>query len=156
MGTEVVPAEVAKSGTVAGNTSQSTRSKLAAIYHYATPLDVALVVVGCFCKAAFGFLQSYVLIVFGEFFVIDGGRSYLEMSEYMLWAMCVFGAASMGVESIGGVCLELAKNRMITKWKKGYIKGVLRQEVGWYDVNKPQELSTRMGESLVLIEKGSP
>jgi hypothetical protein len=26
--------------------------------------------------------------------------------------------------------------------------------VGWYDVNRPQELSTRMGESLVYIEKG--
>ena len=154
MGTNVVPSEVVKSGTVAG-VSQPTGSKLlAAIYHYATPLDMVFVIVGCLCKAGFGFLQTYVLIIFGEFFVIDGGRSYIEMGEYMLWAMVIFGAASMGVECVGGTCLELAKNRMVAKWKKGYIKGVLRQEVGWYDVNKPQELSTRMGESLVLIEKG--
>ena len=154
MGTHVVPAEIVKPGTVVGLANQPTRSKLSAIYHYATPLDIVFVGVGCFCKAAFGFLQSYVLVLFGEFFVIDAGRSYLEMGEYMLWVMCVFGAASMGVECVGSTCFELSKNRMVAKWKKGYIKGVLRQEVGWYDVNKPQELSTRMGESLVLIEKG--
>jgi ATP-binding cassette subfamily B (MDR/TAP) protein 1 len=57
-------------------------------------------------------------------------------------------------EGIGTTCIEWSKNRQVAKWKKGYIKGILRQDVGWYDTNKPQELSTRMGESLVLIEKG--
>ena len=42
----------------------------------------------------------------------------------------------------------------MTLWKKEYLKSILRQDVGWYDVNRPQELSTRMGESLVHIEKG--
>jgi ATP-binding cassette subfamily B (MDR/TAP) protein 1 len=69
-------------------------------------------------------------------------------------AMCLWGGIFAGAEAVGSVCLELSKNRQVSKWKKGYIRGILRQEVGWYDVNKPQELSTRMGESLVLIEKG--
>ena len=57
-------------------------------------------------------------------------------------------------EGVGTSCIEWSKNRQVAKWKKGYIKGILRQDVGWYDVNKPQELSTRMGESLVHIESG--
>ena len=57
-------------------------------------------------------------------------------------------------EGIGTTCIEWSKNRQVAKWKKGYIKGILRQDVGWYDTNKPQELSTRMGESLVHIESG--
>ena len=57
-------------------------------------------------------------------------------------------------EGVGTTCIELSKNRQVAKWKKGYIKSILRQDVGWYDINKPQELSTRMGESLVHIESG--
>ena len=57
-------------------------------------------------------------------------------------------------EGVGTLLIELSKNRQVAKWKKGYIKGILRQDVGWYDVNKPQELSTRMGEALVQIEAG--
>ena len=64
------------------------------------------------------------------------------------------GAVSALFEGVGTMCIELSKNRQVAKWKKGYIKGILRQDVGWYDVNKPQELSTRMGESLVHIESG--
>ena len=96
--TVVVPAEIVKPGTVVSVASEPTRSKLAALYHYATPLDVVFFAAGCFCKAGLGFLQTYVLIIFGEFFVIDGGRSYIEMGEFMLWAMCIFGAAILGVE----------------------------------------------------------
>ena len=94
----MVPAEIVKPGTVVSVANEPTRSKLAALYHYATPLDAVFVAVGCFCKAGLGFLQTYVLIIFGEFFVIDGGRSYIEMGEFMLWAMCIFGAAILGVE----------------------------------------------------------
>ena len=114
----VVPSDGPKHAVVV----EPTRGKLAAIYHYATPLDMALVGVGCVCRGGVGFLQTYVLIIFGEFFVIDGGRSYLEMGEFMLWAMCLFGVAILGCEGIGMTCLELSKNRQVAKWRKSYIK----------------------------------
>jgi ATP-binding cassette subfamily B (MDR/TAP) protein 1 len=66
----------------------------------------------------------------------------------------LFGVGTAAAEAAGSTAIENAKHRQITLWKKEYLKSILRQDVGWYDVNRPQELSTRMGESLVYIEKG--
>lgn len=132
---------------------KTQRSRLSALYYYATPLDFALIFIGCLGKLGFGIIQAAVLIVFGDFF--DLSSDDLSGAGFDLFVqMCLFGGISTACEAIGTMLLEFSKNRQIAKWKKGYIKGVLRQEVGWYDVNKPQELSTRMGESLVHIEKG--
>lgn len=34
------------------------------------------------------------------------------------------------------------------------MKAVLRQDVGWFDVSNPQELTTKMSESIEAIYKG--
>ena len=42
---------------------------------------------------------------------------------------------------------------MIAKWKMGYLKAVLRQDVGWYDVSQPQRLASVMSAHLQNIEQ---
>ena len=128
-------------------------SRTGAVYHYATPFDVFLVVTGCLLKFGFGVMQGFMLVIFSEFFD-TGIDEFEEMSLFMLKWLCILGGISFFLEGGGTAFIDLSKNRQIAEWKKGYIKGVLRQEVAWYDVNKPQELSTRMGEALVQIEAG--
>ncbi|EOD24007.1 hypothetical protein EMIHUDRAFT_427164 [Emiliania huxleyi CCMP1516] len=67
--------------------------------------------------------------------------------------MTYWGLGIGGCQGIAALLLDYSKNRQITRWKKEYLKSILRQDAGWYDVNQPQELSTRMGESIVHIEK---
>eukprot|EP00320_Phaeocystis_rex_P000386 CAMPEP_0119072242 /NCGR_PEP_ID=MMETSP1178-20130426/58239_1 /TAXON_ID=33656 /ORGANISM="unid sp, Strain CCMP2000" /LENGTH=521 /DNA_ID=CAMNT_0007054235 /DNA_START=64 /DNA_END=1626 /DNA_ORIENTATION=+ len=131
----------------------ASRGKLASLYYYADSTDYALISTGCFFKLAFGATQGFVIVIFGDFFDVPTNK-FEEMGLYFLQMMCLLGAVSAALEGIGTACIELSKNRQIAKWKKGYIRGILRQDVGWYDVNRPQELSSRMGESLVHIESG--
>ena len=49
---------------------------------------------------------------------------------------------------------DYCKERMTARWKMAYLKAIVRQDVGWYDTNNPEELSTRIGESIKNIEEG--
>ena len=50
--------------------------------------------------------------------------------------------------------VDFSKERMTIKWKTEYLKAIVRQDVGWYDTNNPTELSSKIGESIKLIEEG--
>ena len=46
-----------------------------------------------------------------------------------------------------------ARTRQMSRWKLEYLKAIVRQDVGWFDVNKPQELASRIGEAILYIDK---
>eukprot|EP00966_Prymnesium_polylepis_P145271 3354778-Prymnesium_polylepis.1 len=98
-----------------------------------------------------GALQVVSNIIFGDSFK---GSQGLDGYKQTALNMTYLGLGLMTTQVIAVFCADLTKYRQIATWKKGYLKSILRQDVGWYDVNKPQELSSRMGEALVVIEKG--
>lgn len=51
-------------------------------------------------------------------------------------------------------CIEYVCSSMMLKYKHAYLKAVLRQDVGWYDVSHPEELSTKFAEAMVKVQKG--
>ena len=106
-------------------------SRTGAVYHFATPFDVFLVVTGCLLKFGFGVMQGFMLVIFSEFFD-TGIDEFEEMSLFMLRWLCILGGISFFLEGGGTAFIDLSKNRQIAEWKKGYIKGVLRQEVAGY------------------------
>ena len=68
-----------------------------------------------------------------------------------------FGFIGLGIavsQSIATTACEVTQHRQVAEWKKASLRAVLRQDLGWYDVNQPQELTSRMAEALVLIEAG--
>ena len=136
--------------------TSATRSFFGSLFYFATAWDVVLVTCGCVFKLVFGVLQILILIIFAEFFDmrLNTPQGFRDLGLHIFVSMCYFGAATAGTEMAASIALEWAKHRQITAWKKAYLKSILRQDVGWYDVNRPQELSTRMGEALVHIEKG--
>jgi len=142
--------------TAVATAATPSTTNVKSLYYFATPLDVVLIIFGCIFKACFGAAQVLVLLVFGQFFDLSAwaNMSLSEFGVFMFASMCYFGAASAVAEGLGTMLLKIAENRQMTMWKKEYLKSILRQDVGWYDTNRPQELSTRMGESLVHLEKG--
>ena len=98
--------------------------------------------------------QILMLVVMSDFFDAGCGIDGLGSKGLELWKrMLLVGLGVGGCQGFSTLCLEMAKHRQIAKWKKEYLKSILRQDVGWYDVNRPQELSTRMGDAMVQIEK---
>lgn len=43
---------------------------------------------------------------------------------------------------------------MVARYRVNYMKAIIRQDIAWFDVSNPQELSTQFGDSMSTIEKG--
>jgi len=132
---------------------QRRRSFLRSLFFFATRFDAFLIVAGCAFMVGFGALQVLALVTFADFFDLNSTTNYYDLGIMLLVNMTYWGLGIGGCQGIAALLLDYSKNRQITRWKKEYLKSILRQDVGWYDVNQPQELSTRMGESIVYIEK---
>jgi len=119
---------------------------------FASKKDKALVALGCVLQFVLGIAQPLSHVAFGS--ALTGGLPnftvYVRSAQYFL----AIGASAFLANFASMICVETAKHRMVAEWKKAYVRAVLRQDVGWHDLNNAQELSTRMGESLVLIETG--
>ena len=46
---------------------------------------------------------------------------------------------------------NVSASRMKRAWQKAVVKSILRQNVGWYDVSKPQELAGKQAEAVTNI-----
>ncbi|KAL1496848.1 hypothetical protein AB1Y20_014434 [Prymnesium parvum] len=125
---------------------------LSALFTYATPADKACIAVGCACKAGYGAVAVAMLLVFGDIF--NPSADLFNSGVVAFWHMSFFGVAAFALEMTDTWLVEKAKHRQVAEWKKAYVKSILRQDVGWYDVNNPEELSSRMGEAIVKIGKG--
>merc|ERR1711970_1707062 len=44
--------------------------------------------------------------------------------------------------------------RQRAEWRKAYLEGIMRQDVGWYDTNNPGELSSKISSSTQMLEEG--
>ena len=50
--------------------------------------------------------------------------------------------------------MTMAKNRMTNEIRLAYFAAILRQDVGYFDVNSPGELNTRLFEDVKKISRG--
>lgn len=44
--------------------------------------------------------------------------------------------------------------RQSAEWRKAYLTAIVRQDVGWYDVNKPAQLSSKISSATQQLEDG--
>jgi len=110
------------------------------------------------CFFAVGALSAAMNIIMGSGFdpTTAGGSSrpnFADSGRDIFFKLCVLGAVMMGCMVPGVLCAMLPKQRQLARWKIAYVKAILRQDVAWYDVNKPQELAARIGDAIVHIEK---
>lgn len=54
---------------------------------------------------------------------------------------------------IGSLLALHSRYSMMARWKVEYLKAILRQDVGWYDVNQPQQLAAHMSEAMQNIDQ---
>ena len=59
-------------------------------------------------------------------------------------------AGCMGVCGyVGASCISWSKERIVARFKLRFVRALVRQEVGWYEVSaNPQELPAQMGGEL--------
>lgn len=52
------------------------------------------------------------------------------------------------------MCGIISSERQANRIRVAYLKAMLRQDVGWFDVNKPGEVASRMQEDTASVQGG--
>ena len=124
------------------------------LYYFATPGDAALIAISALLFLSVGAANGMMQLIMANAMTIDPEGSIKDAGRRAFVIMgCIMGSGVAGAFTIGSCCALLTRHRMMAKWKVNYLKSVLRQDIGWFDVNKPNELAGRMGEAMVNIEK---
>ena len=139
-------------------TPQATFGQL---YQFTSTFEKMLLVIATICGTGAGVAQPMMLIAFNTLFTQLGSSSVVsgtlvsadKMIELLL-IMTYIGAALFVCDFVAISSVNYVAASQMQKYKQAYLKAVLRQDVGWYDVSNPEELSTTFAEAMVKVQKG--
>ncbi|RHY66966.1 hypothetical protein DYB30_007552 [Aphanomyces astaci] len=143
---------------------------LSKLFQYADATDVWLILLGSICAAGAGFSQPLQILLFGnilnsfnpppsnlvltqaELDVLNAqmSKGINEIALKFVWVglgvmVCGFGQVA---------CWSITASRQGKRIKQEYIQAILRQEIGWFDVNNPMELATKVADTTLIIQDG--
>ena len=131
------------------------------LFRHASWFDVLCLVFGCISTGAVGLAQPVMVVLFADMFAATGSLmsgNASKMIEEMINTVCVRFTIVGGVLFVcawfSEACFKSSGLRQSAAWRKNYIKSIMRQDVGWYDVNQPNELPSRVAANTQAIELG--
>ena len=131
------------------------------LYQFTTVGEKLLLLLGLCAMTGAGVAQPMMLIAFNTLFtqlgtssVVDGAQVSDEKMMELLWIMISIGGFVFVMDFIGIWSVYYVTATQMQAYKRAYLKAVLRQDVGWYDVSNPEELSTMFAEALLKVQKG--
>ncbi|XP_063777549.1 ATP-dependent translocase ABCB1-like isoform X2 [Pseudophryne corroboree] len=138
------------------------------MFRYAGGVDILLMLIGTVAAIAHGAGVPLMMLLFGEMtdsFVESEKNDTLErttntsldLEEQMTMYAYYYAGLGFGVllaAYIEIACWTLAGGRQIKKIRNHFFHAMLRQEIGWYDVNDAGELNTRLTGDVQKINEG--
>ena len=139
--------------------SKVPQASMRELFQFASAGDWALIIIAAIGSLACGACMPLLIYFFSASIETIGQTSSsnsFDMNEGAAQAisMVLTGVAFWATTALYMAAMDIAKTRQIAKYKKAYLKSIVRQDVGWFDVNSPQTLASKIGESIVLIEEG--
>ncbi|KAM9165872.1 ATP-dependent translocase ABCB1-like [Pangshura tecta] len=139
------------------------------MFRYSDWLDKLLMVLGSAMAILHGAALPIMMIIFGDMidsFVTPGNTSYPgnislnpyqkleeEMTRYAYYYSGL-GAGVLFAAYMQVAFWTLAAGRQIKKIRKHFFHSIMRQEIGWFDVNDAGELNTRLIDDVSKINEG--
>ncbi|XP_063308549.1 ATP-dependent translocase ABCB1-like [Pelobates fuscus] len=142
------------------------------MFRYSNAVDKLLMLVGTIAAITHGAGLPLMMLVFGDMtnsFVSEGkdkarndsGATLINATDTLQDQMTVFayyytglGFAVLLASYIQISFWTLAAGRQVRKIRKNFFHSVLRQEIGWFDVNDAGELNTRLSDDISKINEG--
>ncbi|CAM9794283.1 unnamed protein product, partial [Heterosigma akashiwo] len=125
------------------------------LFSKADCFEVLLMILGTIFAAGMGILLPIFLIVYGD--TIDKlnstGDFQKEINELAL-LFTFLGIAALVAGTLQVLCFTLAGERQAQRLKELYVKAILRQDIAWFEVNSPAELSSRVNMTTFEIQDG--
>ncbi|KAH9520278.1 Multidrug resistance protein 1 [Bulinus truncatus] len=132
------------------------------LFRFATCLDKVLMVIGTIGAICQGVTIPVNVAIFGDIidaFVDDHTTNSTkqpldEMVLPYIYAFIIIGIASFFCSFFAVACWQWAAERQINRIRKTFFHSVLRQDIGWFDVNESGEISTTFTANIGNIADG--
>eukprot|EP01133_Synstelium_polycarpum_P008407 gene8407-9888_t len=130
------------------------------LFRFASKLDILFMIIGSIAATAAGVAMPAISIVFGKVMDLFRAENFAdpnyklgpEVSKVCLYF--VYIAAGMFVASYLEVSLwTMAGERQAIRCRKAYLKAIIKQEIGWFDITKSSELATRIASDTQLFQE---
>ncbi|XP_061918777.1 phosphatidylcholine translocator ABCB4-like isoform X3 [Entelurus aequoreus] len=143
------------------------------VFRFADGRDIVLIVFGTLMSVAHGSAMPFMSIVFGEMtdtFIhhsvhqintSDHNSTSMIFNATFQEAMATYAVyySIIGVLVLVAAYLQVAfftisAGRQVQRIRKRFFHSVMRQDIGWFDVNDTGELNTRLTEDVYKIQEG--
>ncbi|GMF18826.1 unnamed protein product [Phytophthora lilii] len=128
------------------------------LFAYADGVDKLLMFLGTFGALAAGVSQPIQIVLFGDVLNtfnpadpgenIEGGIKGVALN-FVFVGIAVFVAGSFQV-----ACWTITASRQAKRIRSEYVSAIMTKEIGWFDVNEPMQLGSRVAEATVTIQEG--
>ncbi|KAL7835875.1 hypothetical protein SRHO_G00282220 [Serrasalmus rhombeus] len=145
------------------------------IFRYADAVDIFLMVIGTIMSVANGAVLPAMVIVFGDMtdsFVQNeiSNNINITLNPNLTWP---FSNETLGEQMtrhaiyysiMGGIVLfaaymqvafwTLAAGRQVKRLRRMFFHAIIKQDIGWFDVNETGQLNTRLTDDIYKINEG--
>uniref|UniRef100_A0A669QS66 ATP binding cassette subfamily B member 1 n=1 Tax=Phasianus colchicus TaxID=9054 RepID=A0A669QS66_PHACC len=136
----------------------------ARVFRYSSCTDKLLMIFGSLLAIAHGSSLPIAMIIFGDMtdsFVTFDDRNFTEilhkleeeMTRYAYYYSAI-AAAVLVAAYVQTSFWTLAAGRQVKKIRENFFHAIMRQDIGWFDVNDAGELNTRLIDDVSKINEG--
>ncbi|EDK31811.1 multidrug resistance protein-like transporter family ABC domain protein (macronuclear) [Tetrahymena thermophila SB210] len=126
------------------------------LFKFASKLDVFLMVFGAIAAMVNGVLQPLMSQIIGRTtnqFSSNQDQSYIiENAKIQCFYMIGAGFISFICSWIQMACWMISGERQAIECRKQYFKAIIRQEIGWFDMQNPNELTSKISQDCFFIQ----
>ncbi|TMW60931.1 hypothetical protein Poli38472_000973 [Pythium oligandrum] len=132
------------------------------LFQFADATDRILMAVGTIASLLAGVSQPIQMVLFGDAinsFNPSAGAS-TDPDEFRAQInkaarnFALVGVAVVICCFLQVACWSLTASRQAKRIRSAYVSAIMNKEIGWFDVNDPMQLSTRVADSSVTIQEG--
>ncbi|GLD97150.1 hypothetical protein PINS_up005833 [Pythium insidiosum] len=131
------------------------------LFTYADRTDYLLMAIGTLSGIATGVAIPFQIVLFGDVLNAfnptdkpNAGKEFRHDINIVSRNLTILGGILIATCFFQVVCWSLTSARQARRIRSAYVGAILNKEIGWFDVNEPMQLSTRVADSTVTIQEG--
>ncbi|OQS03064.1 ATP-binding Cassette (ABC) Superfamily, partial [Thraustotheca clavata] len=140
--------------------SETPMVSMKKLFSYADSTDKFLLSIGSLAAMVTGVAQPIQVVFFGNILNAYNPTSIMDPDIFrsninrVVVQFVILGGVVLvcGIAQIA--CWSISASRQTTRLRHAYASAILRQEVGWFDINEPMQLATKVADTTLIIRDG--
>ncbi|GAB9473867.1 Multidrug resistance protein abc superfamily [Globisporangium polare] len=154
------PAGGSASASKQSSTTDGKIVTLLELLSYADRTDYALMALGTIGGLLAGMAEPLQIVLFGDVLnsfnpaaVTDSATMRSDINSVAL-SFVFLGVGVFVAGFVQVACWSISASRQAKRIRSEYVSAIITKEIGWFDVNEPMQLATRVADSTVTIQEG--